>query len=250
MQRANTGGLFAPVAPLPEGHPPHGSKRNRGESLPALPANSLPDYTPQGQPKDHEEGSPSSARVVVRRHTTAFVPGKDCEIITSKIMRNPGESFGLAIGGLYGRFDRVVKVALASPAERAGMRPFDRIIKIDGVSVPGRDIATKVASLDTMELTWERPPMCFHNSISGELERPEGDETKQNAAGGDNNGGSEASQSDDEGSAGASAADDRLPFARSPSVNAALERARRAKAQGSSSRASVKVDLKGAFQWV
>ena len=147
------GGRIAPVAPVPDGLPPKLELRrgSKGAIPPGLPpkapcSGEKRSFEGIGIDRENEGGQSLSSAT----RTASFVPTmKSVEVHKKKLMRGPDGSFGLLIGGLFGRFDRVVKVVPNSIAESVGMRPFDRIFKVNGVSATGRDVVEIVKDLNS-----------------------------------------------------------------------------------------------------
>jgi len=129
-----------------------------------------------------EGGAPPPPRRA--RSVANYAPGR--ELITVQLTRRRGKSLGLAFSGKFGPEEesaRIVEVVPGSPADCAGIQPLDRIVKIDGVAVTGKEISGRVAGLTVITMVLERPPSTEHETIRASLrEAPDDEEDDSSAA--------------------------------------------------------------------
>lgn len=85
-----------------------------------------------------------------------------------KIERVNG-SFGLQLND----HNRVTVVKPDSSAEKAKLKPFDRIVKVDGSPLDGRKLAEVAAGKDGLLLDVERPPASAYMVIVDHENQPE-----------------------------------------------------------------------------
>ena len=117
-----------------------------------------------------------------------YMPGR--ELLTVQLNRRRGKSLGLAFSGKYGPVDesaRIVEVVPDSPADCAGIRPLDRIVKINGAPVNGNEISGRVAGLTVITMVLERPASTEHETIRASL-REIRDEEEQDSSSEDGEG--------------------------------------------------------------
>ncbi|KAL3911936.1 MAG: hypothetical protein SGPRY_008509 [Prymnesium sp.] len=89
------------------------------------------------------------------------IPAPRAKEITLQLSRVNGV-FGLSLS-VYGR---VTEVDAGSAAFLAGVKPFDRIVRVDGRALEGT-VGAAVAGRQTVEFTLERPPASLYALIAG-----------------------------------------------------------------------------------
>lgn len=62
-------------------------------------------------------------------------------------------------------YNRVTTVTRDSPADKSKLKPFDRILKVDGSALDGRKLSEVAAGKDAMLLDVERPPTSAYKVI-------------------------------------------------------------------------------------
>ena len=82
------------------------------------------------------------------------------EYLTLRIERDADGAFGLHLND----HNRINEVKPGSPAAKAKLKPFDRIIMVDGVEVKGK-ISELAKGRHAMLLRVERPPSKLFNDI-------------------------------------------------------------------------------------
>lgn len=102
-----------------------------------------------------------------RSHGELTPKGKPTHL-ACKIERVNG-SFGLQLND----HNRVTVVKPDSPAEKAKLKPFDRIIKVDGTALVERKLAEVAAGKDALLLDIERPPASAYKAIVDHENQPD-----------------------------------------------------------------------------